>query len=97
MPGGLARAEGRIPTIRGPVEVSFRDPPGSSFFLVLTLPPNMTARVELPVPEGARSLLMNDETLAVAVRDGYAVIDAVPSGQHRFSVLDEPAPDPPSE
>jgi alpha-L-rhamnosidase len=45
-PGGLDSAEGKIPTPRGPVLVSWKS--GETFRLNLTLPAGVAARVELP-------------------------------------------------
>jgi hypothetical protein len=50
-PGGLAKAEGKISTPRGPVQVQWTS--GKTFQLKLELPAGMEARVVLPAPEGS--------------------------------------------
>lgn len=50
-PGTLTWAEGRMPTPRGELSVSWRRE--KNFTLTLTLPAGMTAKVELPVIEGS--------------------------------------------
>lgn len=47
-PGTLASAEGAVPTIRGPIMVAFKNTPGKSFELTLTIPANITAEVHIP-------------------------------------------------
>ena len=48
-PGSLTRAEGNVPTPRGPVRVSWTR--GTGFRMTLDLPAAVTARVELPASE----------------------------------------------
>jgi hypothetical protein len=50
-PGTLTRAEGRMPTPRGELSLSWRRE--KTFKLTLTLPAGMTAKVELPAMEGS--------------------------------------------
>jgi alpha-L-rhamnosidase len=50
-PGTLSRVEGRMPTPRGELSVSWRRE--KNFTLTLTLPVGMTAKVELPALEGS--------------------------------------------
>ena len=50
-PGTLTRVEGRMPTPRGELSVSWRQ--DKNFTLTLTLPAGMTAKVELPALEGS--------------------------------------------
>lgn len=49
-PGSLKSAEGRVPTIRGPVEVGFRNRE-DRFEIILTIPGNTVAEVFLPATE----------------------------------------------
>ena len=53
-PGTLTRVEGRMPTPRGELSVSWKR--GKKFTLTLTLPARMTAKVELPALEGSREV-----------------------------------------
>lgn len=51
-PGSLEFAEGRVPTIRGPVDVSIRQILGKSMTVNLSIPGNTKPVVSLKVPEG---------------------------------------------
>ena len=53
-PGTLARAEGRMPTPHGELSVSWTR--AKNFNLKLSLPPGMTAKVELPALEGSQGV-----------------------------------------
>jgi hypothetical protein len=55
IPGTLTRASGSIPTPRGPIQVGWTNDAG--FRLTITLPPGVSARVELPAPAGSRGVL----------------------------------------
>ncbi len=50
-PGNLTNVEGRMPTPRGELSVGWKR--DKNFSLTLTLPPGMTAKVELPALEGS--------------------------------------------
>jgi hypothetical protein len=52
--GQLSRASGTVPTPRGPVQIAWNGDAG--FRLTLTVPPGMTARVDLPAPAGSRGV-----------------------------------------
>jgi hypothetical protein len=54
IPGTLTRAEGTIPSPRGPIQIAWAQGPG--FTLTFTLPPDITAQVELPAPPGSRGV-----------------------------------------
>jgi hypothetical protein len=66
-PGPIEHAKGKIPTPLGPISIEWTN--SSSFRLSLTLPPAMSARVELPAPDNATEVLLNG-TRASAKRDG---------------------------
>ena len=53
-PGSLTWVKGRMPTPRGELEVSWKRE--QNFTLTLTLPPGMTAKVELPALEGSSAV-----------------------------------------
>jgi len=85
MPGPLKRAKSTIPTIRGPIEVAVENSPGESFRLQVTLPVNMTAKVELPLPSDEYGMTVDGEAVRPrVVVDGYAVFEKVGSGTHVF-------------
>ncbi|MCU0250405.1 MAG: family 78 glycoside hydrolase catalytic domain [Vicinamibacterales bacterium] len=54
IPGSLTRAAGTIPTPRGPVHIAWANEAG--FRVKVTLPPGMTAQMELPAPAGSRGV-----------------------------------------
>jgi len=84
MPGPLERAESTIPSIRGRIRISIENVPGKPFALDLSIPVNMTARVEVPLPEGRGAIEMDGKTAKSKTVNGYAVIEDVGSGRHRF-------------
>ena len=84
MPGPLESASSRIPTIRGPIDIAIRNTPGKSFQLELSIPVNMTARVEIPLPGGKGVVTRDGKRIDVPVVDGFAVIDNVGPGTHVF-------------
>ncbi len=84
MPGPLERAEATIPTIRGPVRISIENSPGKPFGLDVSIPVNMTARIEVPLPGGEGSVTLDGKPVAAKAVGGYAVIEDVGSGMHRF-------------
>lgn len=61
-PGTLTRAEGKIPTPRGPILVNWtRD---AAFTLTVTLPPGVSARLELPAADGSRGVTVGGKPAA---------------------------------
>ncbi len=66
-PGSLASVEGRIPTPRGELSVAWKL--DGSFTLALTLPPKMTAKVELPALEGSTEVRVDGARVS-AHREG---------------------------
>lgn len=84
MPGRLEHAESKIPTIRGPIEVNIRNEDGKTFELTISIPANMTARVEVPLPEGIGEITVDGRSVKSNKVNGFAVIDNVGSGRHQF-------------
>jgi hypothetical protein len=82
MPGPLERAASTIPTIRGPIDISIENSPGKPFHLDVSIPVNMTARIEVPLPDGEGGVTLDGKPIQVKVRNGYAVIEDVGSGAH---------------
>jgi len=60
-PGELKSAAGKIPTPRGPVEISWTS--GANFKLHLTLPNGVKARVELPAPPASRGVFSGEKEI----------------------------------
>lgn len=88
MPGPLERAESTIPTIRGPIQIAIENTPGKPFLLEVSIPVNMTARVEIPLPDGEGGVTLDGKPIGANVLDGYAVIEDVGSGAHQFRTTD---------
>ena len=86
---GLDRAAGSVPTIAGPMQVSWQRR-GKGMTLSLTVPTNATATVRLPagspssVREGGRALAQAPGVTSLSASDG-AVVVAVGSGTYRFT------------
>jgi hypothetical protein len=66
-PGGLTRAAGRIPTPRGPIEIDWAST--EAFRLKLSLPPGVSAKVQMPAPEGSAGVWRQGKPVA-ASREG---------------------------
>lgn len=66
-PGSLKSAEGKIPTPRGPILVHWEN--GGNFKLSLTLPPGMSAKVELPASANSSGVFIGGKS-ARAHREG---------------------------
>ncbi len=88
-PAGLARASGSVPTVAGPVEVSWRRRSGG-VALEVTVPANATAMVRLPATEPAN---VREGGVAAGKAAGVAVFSPAPgvavlsvgSGTYRFT------------
>jgi hypothetical protein len=72
-PGSLTRAEGKVPTPRGPVFVSWTR--GTGFRLELRLPAGVTARVELPASERSQSVLVGGKPARARRVDGRWMLE----------------------
>lgn len=59
-PGDLTFARGKVPTPRGPIEVSWQK--GSVFRLTLNLPKKVQARVELPASPSSSGVVLVEGT-----------------------------------
>ena len=86
---GLARAAGLVPTVAGPLGISWQRR-GAGMALVLTVPVNASALVRLPVSEpssvreGGAPVARAPGVTVVSVGSGIAVL-AVGSGSYRFT------------
>jgi len=88
-PGPVRSGSARLPTIRGPLTLSFAQTapggPGGCFELSLHTPGGTRARVFLP-RWGANVTLKVDGEIASAVNDGdYARVDGILPGAHSFT------------
>jgi hypothetical protein len=77
-PGPLKNADGKVPTPLGPVRVKWEN--GGTFKLSVTLPPGMSARIQVPATENSSGVFVNDKP-ARAHREGrWWILDADVSG-----------------
>lgn len=83
-PGTLKFAEGKIPTPLGPVLVDWKN--GQSFTLSLTLPKDMTARVELPATEKSTGVFAGARQVAAQKKNSRWVLDEPVSGKVTLEV-----------
>jgi hypothetical protein len=83
-PGALAHAAGRIPTPRGPVSIDWRRDAG--FRIEISLPPGVTARLELPAPAGSHEVLLNGHPAPAQRENDRWVLATDVSGRARAEV-----------
>jgi len=82
-PGALKHASGTIPTIRGPITVSYKNDPAHPFELSISIPVNMTARVGLPQSNDESSVVIVDGEEVNAQHQGkHLFVDGIGSGAH---------------
>jgi hypothetical protein len=87
-PGALRSAAAKVPTCRGPIQISFENEPGQDFILRVTIPENMTARVGLPDDEGTSVRMIVDGKPHVGQREGcHLYVDDIGPGSHEISLL----------
>ncbi|MDQ8187902.1 alpha-L-rhamnosidase C-terminal domain-containing protein [Pelagicoccus sp. SDUM812002] len=83
-PGSLELAEGRVPTIRGPVDVSIKQVLGASMTVKLVIPGNTEPTVSLKIPNGSKleSLKVNGEASPYVEQSGVLFLEGVASGEY---------------
>ncbi|NLX24809.1 MAG: alpha-L-rhamnosidase [Lentisphaerae bacterium] len=82
----LRKIQGRVPTIRGPIEVKIENQ-GQRYFMDVELPANMTAKVGLPgFPNRNAVVLFDGEPVTPQEENSTLYIDNVGSGKHSFVV-----------
>ena len=76
--------EGWVPTIRGRVAVGVRQKENEFYRLMVEIPVNMTARLELPPLPVARDgeLTLNGKGVPAVLGNGRLIFDDLPSGKH---------------
>jgi alpha-L-rhamnosidase len=77
-PGTLKSAEGKVPTPRGPILVSWHN--DTAFKLSLTLPPNMTARVQLPAVGNSTGVFISGQPVEARRSGGWWMLEKDVSG-----------------
>ena len=83
-PGHLQFADGKIPTLRGPILVSWHN--AATFTLALTLPPGVKARVELPASENSRGVFIGTKSVPAVHTGARWVLEAEISGTAALEV-----------
>ena len=84
-PGGLKQAAAKLPTIRGTIEAGFEQEEGKSFVMKVTLPVNITARVELPaLGSASEEVILDGKKVKGKIENGRVIIDHVGSGSHQI-------------
>ena len=82
----LAHASGWVPTVKGAVGVTV-DRSGADYRLMLTLPSNTTARVQIPKLQGQKGVVKLDGKEILVRRDGDCwTLDPVGSGMHYIEI-----------
>jgi len=81
--GKLAWAKGKVPTVKGPVMVDWKQTPGE-FRMTLELPAGVTARVGLPSGETNRqpSIMLDSKGVKFEQGDETVFVDGIGPGQH---------------
>lgn len=84
--GQVTWAEGSIQTVKGTYESGWWKKPGKAEYR-FTLPANTTAKLYLPVQDGAKILLGKEQVTPLRYENGRAVLE-ISSGSYVFTVLD---------
>jgi hypothetical protein len=78
----LSWVRGMVPTIRGPVSIQATNAPGM-FQLLVNIPGNVTATVQLPAPNEAKAMAVVDgQVVSGAFANGLLTVTNIGSGRH---------------
>ncbi|MDA3924798.1 MAG: alpha-L-rhamnosidase [Kiritimatiellae bacterium] len=88
--GSLKSAKGRVPTIRGFVDVEVNQVPGANYILNFAVPANTTASVVIPWQAGSK-LRIDGKKSKPVLKDGSLFLENMSSGQHEVSWILESA------
>ncbi len=81
--GNLRYAKGKLPTIRGPIEVAVTNELSKPYQVAITLPANVTANVMLPsFGNSSVSVLLDGKPVQGRVYGNTIIIEPVGSGKH---------------
>ena len=81
--GTLEWASSTVPSIRGPIKVSFKNDTPRTFELQIDIPVNMTAKVGLPqIGRQSTTLVVDGEKVNARYQNGYLFVDGIGSGAH---------------
>jgi alpha-L-rhamnosidase len=84
----LASASGKVPTDRGEIAVSW-DRNDARFFMTLTLPVNVRARVCAPKADAAPMVRVDGVSVTGVVEGNYLAVNDIGSGTHTFESVVE--------
>lgn len=82
--GSLLLASGKVPTPRGPVLVDWKNE--KKFTLTLTLPPGVSAQVELPGAENSTGVFSGARQIAAQKKNSHWILTEPVSGTANFEV-----------
>lgn len=84
-PASLREASVRVPTIRGPIDMSFVNNPGKDFTMEIEIPANSTAEIYLPLVGPKYTLLVNNLEQQGTVSGQFVKVNTG-SGKHTFTI-----------
>ena len=76
----------KLSTIRGNIEVSFRNKPEGDFELTVSVPANMTADIYLPNKYSKAVVTMNGNPIAFLKMKNSLIVKDIGSGLKSFTV-----------
>ena len=82
--GSLEHVKGRVPTIRGFVDVEVNQIPDACYQLAFSIPANTAAWVSIPVPEGAK-VRVDGKKCKSDLQDGVLLLENMAPGTHTVS------------
>jgi len=85
-PGNLTDAKTKMPTIRGDIDVDFKQEVGKSFELNISIPINTTANVYIPAISKKYKLMVDDKKANGKYANDYVMIKNISSGSHKFTM-----------
>ena len=78
-PGTLKSADGKVPTPRGSVLVRWEN--GDAFKLSLTVPPGMSAQVQIPADKNSKGVFLGGKPVAAHRKGAWWVLDKDVTGE----------------
>lgn len=88
-PASLEWAEVKYPTVRGDIFVSFKNRPGQTFFLEVSIPANTTADIYLPFWSKLQKVTVNGQPVGFVREGNFIVIKNVGSGRSIFQLKNQ--------
>lgn len=80
--GGLARAKGLVPTIRGGVKVEAWQVPQKAFRVSMELPVGLPVRVEIPAPPAGVRVYVDGRRASLGEENGRVAVEGLSAGEH---------------